>query len=171
MLFFRRKVVNKRGISLYIMKFSLFTLFSKKLGPMKCPIFGSKGTWSPAKGYGGIDLVKLICSVDRVPWPTPGDTVVLAGNREVWQWEEVKAATGQLTSVLIKICWAESSSELFWSPVVCRPSIYHSGNFSHFYLVLKNHQANFNQTWHKASLGEEDLSLFKWRTLLFSKGR
>ena len=82
------------------MKFSLFTLFSKKLGPMKCPIFGSKGTWSPAKGYGGIDLVKLICSVDRVPWPTPGDTVVLAGNREVWQWEEVKAATGQLTSVL-----------------------------------------------------------------------
>ena len=29
-------------------------------------------------------------------------------------------------------------------------------NFSHFHLLLQNHQANFNQTWHKASLGEGD---------------
>ena len=34
-------------------------------------------------------------------------------------------------------------------------------NFSHFYLLLQNHWANFNQTWHKASLGEGDSSLFK----------
>ena len=29
-------------------------------------------------------------------------------------------------------------------------------NFSHFHLLLQNHWANFNQTWHKASLGEGD---------------
>ena len=34
-------------------------------------------------------------------------------------------------------------------------------NFSHFHLLLQNHWANFNQTWHKASLGEEDSNLFK----------
>ena len=27
--------------------------------------------------------------------------------------------------------------------------------------LLKNHWANFNKTWHKASLGDEDSSLFK----------
>ena len=36
-----------------------------------------------------------------------------------------------------------------------------SVNFSHFHLLLQNHRANFNQTWHKASLGEGDSSLFK----------
>ena len=30
---------------------------------------------------------------------------------------------------------------------------------------------NFNQTWHKASLGEWDSSLFKWGTTPFLKGR
>ena len=34
-------------------------------------------------------------------------------------------------------------------------------NFSHFHLLLQNHWANSNQTWHKASLGEGDSSLFK----------
>ena len=42
---------------------------------------------------------------------------------------------------------------------------------SHFYLLLQNHWVNFNQTWHKAPLGEGDSSLFKWRALPFSKGR
>ena len=46
-----------------------------------------------------------------------------------------------------------------------------SVNFSHFHLLLQNHWANFNQTWHKASLGEGDSSLFKWRAPPFSKGR
>ena len=32
-------------------------------------------------------------------------------------------------------------------------------------LVLQNHWAIFNQTWLKASLGEGDSSLFKWRTI------
>jgi hypothetical protein len=40
----------------------------------------------------------------------------------------------------------------------------------HFRL-LQNHWANFNQTWHKWSLGRGDSKLFKWRGLLFSKGR
>ena len=44
-------------------------------------------------------------------------------------------------------------------------------NFSHFHLLLQNHWANFNQTWHKASLDERDSILFKWRALAFSKGR
>ena len=43
-------------------------------------------------------------------------------------------------------------------------------NFSHFHLLLQNHWANFNQTWHKASSVEEDLSLFKLRAQPFSKG-
>ena len=38
-------------------------------------------------------------------------------------------------------------------------------------LLLQNHWANFNQTWHKASLGEGDSSLFTWRATFFSKGR
>jgi hypothetical protein len=33
----------------------------------------------------------------------------------------------------------------------------------HFRLLLHNHWANFNQTWHKSSLGEGDSSLFKGR--------
>ena len=44
-------------------------------------------------------------------------------------------------------------------------------NFSHFHLLLQNHWANFNQTWHKVSLGKGDSSMFKWRTPPFSKGR
>ena len=55
-------------------------------------------------------------------------------------------------------------------PSVClsvRPSV----NFSYFHLLLQNHWANFNQTWHKASLGEGDSSLFKWSAPPFSKGR
>ena len=59
-------------------------------------------------------------------------------------------------------------------PSVCpdiHPSVRLCVNFSHFHLLLQNHLANFNQTWHKASLGKGDSSLFKWRTPPFSKGR
>ena len=34
--------------------------------------------------------------------------------------------------------------------------------------LLQNQRANFNQSWHNASLGEKDSSLFKWRTIHFS---
>ena len=36
-------------------------------------------------------------------------------------------------------------------------------------LLLKNHCANFNQTWHKATFGKDNLSLFKWRATPFPK--
>ena len=38
-------------------------------------------------------------------------------------------------------------------------------------LLLQNHWANFNQTWHKASVGEGDSCLFKRRAPPFIKGR
>ena len=41
-------------------------------------------------------------------------------------------------------------------------------NFSPFHLHLQKQWANFNQTWHKASFGEGELSLFKWRAPPFS---
>ena len=40
-------------------------------------------------------------------------------------------------------------------------------NISHFHLLLQNHWANFNKTWHKASLDKEDSSLFIWRAHRF----
>ena len=39
-----------------------------------------------------------------------------------------------------------------------------------FKLHLRSHWANFKQTWHKASLGDRDSSLFKWRTMSFPRG-
>ena len=56
--------------------------------------------------------------------------------------------------------------ELFWSPDVRRLSVRQSVylivnlsvNFSHFHLLLQNQKANFNQTWHKASLRKGDSS-------------
>jgi hypothetical protein len=41
----------------------------------------------------------------------------------------------------------------------------------HFQLLLQNRWANFNQSWHKSSLGKEDSELYKWRTTPFPKGR
>ena len=46
--------------------------------------------------------------------------------------------------------------------VIClsvRPSV----KFPYFGLLLKNLWANFNQTWHKASLGEGDTSFFQMK--------
>ena len=37
-------------------------------------------------------------------------------------------------------------------------------------LHLQIHRANFNQTWRKEFMGEEDSGLFKWRVLPFSRG-
>ena len=69
------------------------------------------------------------------------------------------------------LTWAISSSELFWSPVVRCLFVCPSVNFSHFHLLLKNHWAIFNQTWHKESLGEGDSNMFKSTATSFSKGR
>ena len=71
-----------------------------------------------------------------------------------------------------KLKWAFLITCGPWSvrPSVC-PSVRLSVDFSHFHLLLQNHWANFNQTWHKVSLVKWDSSLFKWRAPPFSKGR
>ena len=68
---------------------------------------------------------------------------------------------------------AQLSRRLKWAFLIkiCLLSIVVVVNFSHFHLLLQNHWTNFNQTWHKASLGEGDSSLFKRRAPPFSKGR
>ena len=43
-------------------------------------------------------------------------------------------------------------------------------NFSHFRLLLQNHCAIFNQTCHKASLGEGDSSLLQMKGPAYFKG-
>ena len=43
-------------------------------------------------------------------------------------------------------------------------------NFSHFHILLQNHWANFNQTWHKAYLGKGDSSLFSEGLRPFPRG-
>ena len=52
-----------------------------------------------------------------------------------------------------------SWSELFWSPNFRRLSVCESVrlsvNFSHVHLLFQNRWANFNQTWHKVSLGDK----------------
>ena len=49
-----------------------------------------------------------------------------------------------------------------------RLSDYKLSTFSSF---LPKHYTNINKTWHKATLGEEDSSLFKWRATHFPKER
>ena len=71
---------------------------------------------------------------------------------------------------------AHLSWKLKWAFLIAcclsvRLSVCPSENFSHFQLLLQNHLANFNQTCHKASVGEGDSSLFKWRVTPFSRGR
>ena len=45
-------------------------------------------------------------------------------------------------------------------------------NVSHFHLLLQNHRGPIStKFWHKASLGDEDSSLFNRRAPPFSEGR
>ena len=72
--------------------------------------------------------------------------------------------------VLISVLWffslPEGKSFFNWNlSVVCSCKLF---TFSPFY--LQNHLANFNHTWHKASLGESGLSLFKWKVAPFPRG-
>jgi hypothetical protein len=68
---------------------------------------------------------------------------------------------------------AHLSWKLKWAILIARcPSVRPSVcKLLHFRLLLQNHWANFNQTWHKSSLGGGDYKLLKWRGLPFSKGR
>ena len=48
------------------------------------------------------------------------------------------------------------------NPLSVRPCNCLSVTFSHFQLLLQNRLENFKQTWHKASLSENDSNLFKY---------
>ena len=86
--------------------------------------------------------------------------------------------------VVLKVCpystfLAHLSRRLRWDFLIqiCPLSVVVVGvvvvviKFSHFHLLFQKHWAKFKQTWHKASLGEGESSLFKWRAPPFSKGR
>ena len=103
-------------------------------------------------------------------------------HRVIWQVRKLKVTgvvymAGQITISIYRNSIFISSPELktqvrfsdHLSSVVC-PSVHLSVNFSQFHLLLQNHWANFNQTWHKVALGEGDSSLSKWRTTPFPKG-
>ena len=68
---------------------------------------------------------------------------------------------------------AHVNRELKWTFLIAyRSSVCLSVHIPHFHFLLQNHKAScFNQTWHKAFLGESDSSLFKWRATSCSKGR
>ena len=74
----------------------------------------------------------------------------------------------QMLLVLFFLAYrAENSSELL---ITCCPSSARlSVNFSEFHLLLKNHWANFNQTFQKVLLGKENLSLLKWGARRFPR--
>ena len=66
---------------------------------------------------------------------------------------QMKPKCSFFSSLVLK---AQVSFSDHLSSVVCLSvclSVRLSVNFSHFHLLLQNHWANFNQTWHKASLG------------------
>lgn len=55
---------------------------------------------------------------------------------------------------------------------ICPLSVVVVINSSHFHLLLlQNHWADFNFTWHKVSLDEDNSSLSKWRVTPSVKGR
>ena len=73
-----------------------------------------------------------------------------------------------LFSILAHLSW-----RLKWAFLItmCSSSVIVVVNFSHFRILHQNHWPSFNQTWHNASLGRGNSSLFKWRTPPISKGR
>ena len=84
----------------------------------------------------------------------------------------MRANVRNVSSFLAHLSWKLKWAFLiaFRPPSVClsvRPSV----NFSYFQLLLKNHWAISNQTWHKAFFGKGDSVLFKWRALSSSKRR
>ena len=64
-------------------------------------------------------------------------------------------------SILAKLSWKLKWAFLFARRPSVRLSVLLSVNFSHFFLLLQNHWANFNQIWRRASLGNWDSKLFK----------
>ena len=125
-----------------------------------------------------IDIHEFCVKVYFIFWSELSDDTYF----KVWNIVNHPVPMFNRLPVIQDVKWLFSSPELkaqvsfsdHLSSVLCpsvRLSVCLSVNFSHFHLLLQNHCANFNQTWHKASLGEGDSSLFKWMAPPFSKGR
>ena len=110
-------------------------------------------------------MVALICSKQFQPTSNPTSYNLIFKQAMFFSSPELKAQVSfsdHLSSVCLSVCPPVR-------PSVCL-SVCLSVNFSHFHLLLQNHWANFNQTWHKVSLGEGDSSLFKLRATPFPRG-
>ena len=80
---------------------------------------------------------------------------------QTWKWILIYHLV-DLAHLHWKLKWAYLIACCPWSFLL-------SVNFSHFQLLLRNHWANFNQTWQKTFLGEGNSSLFKWGALSFPR--
>ena len=82
-------------------------------------------------------------------------------------WSECNKKCFYICSLKSKFSWVFTTPELkaqvSFLITYCLSSICLSVNFSYFHFTLQNHLAKFNRTWHKASLGEGNSSLFNWR--------
>ena len=89
------------------------------------------------------NLIKISCSIyatvhsGSVYWTADFNQI------EVFSSPELKAQVSFSDHLSSVVC-------LSVHPSVCL-SVRLSVNFSHFHLLLQNHWANFNQTWHKVS--------------------
>ena len=116
-----------------------------------------------------------------------------AHERYVYEWFCLfNASTKSIMQSWFHVTFlAHLSQRLKWVlPIqICLLSVLAVVNISHYYLLLQNHCANFNEIggfkflkshflfkWKMIAnfiqaFGKGDPSLFKWRTMLFSKGR
>lgn len=87
--------------------------------------------------------------------------IIVISNENFWSEENNQDSTVHRLrwTFLIKICLLSGLSVVVF--VI----------FSHFHLLFRKHWADFNITWHKASRGEKNSSLFKWKVVFVVKGR
>ena len=136
MLYYASNIVegNIPLISLYIMNFPYFTPYFKIFGPVKCPIFGSKGTWS-SDYTTNVSMWKLqkikqlfVLKSRRI------DVHVCFLNNFLCLFTPPLYC--EPLSPTFLLTWAKGSSELFWSKFVhwrCRRKLF---TFSSFYPEL-----------------------------------
>jgi hypothetical protein len=91
------------------------------------------------------------------PNPSKDRTMHEGDNPSFWD-ELIYKFTFFLIVLFIFVFLAHLSWKLKWAFLIARcPSVCPSANFNlHFGLLLQNHWTNFDQTWHKSSLGKGD---------------
>jgi hypothetical protein len=72
-------------------------------------------------------------------------------------WKKQTRGEGKQT-FLAQVSFSDCLLSVVYVRLAVRPSVCKVLNFR---LLLQNHWANFNQTWHKSSLGGGDPKLFK----------